>query len=234
MSQMGKAGDAKNCAPDEATMTESTSNPVYRLYRGAGSAAAIDYSTPIATLPATENAAAVRLDLLPCDWASGVTWFIAVRSVDANGIEFGDPAAILAAEFDSAGRLMTPRPAAPGNLSARPTAGQRLAIAWRFQPEPGRAAPAPTSFRIFLAPANTTVEQMLAGEAAAAVPAGRLTADYLYRWTSAGLSAGPWHVIVCGVAESPSGAIAGVPADVVGWVRPSQAVAIGLLTAEVR
>jgi hypothetical protein len=141
---------------------------------------------------------------------------------------------MVTAEFDPAGRLMTPRPAAPLDLSARPAAGQKLAISWRFQAAPSRTAPAPTSFRIFLAPANTTVAQMLAGEAAAILPADRLAADRLYRWASAGLSAGPWHVVVCGVIESASGVVAGHPADMVGWVRPSLAIDVGLLTAEMR
>ena len=206
----------------------------YRIYRGAGSVAAIDYSAPIETVPVTGDPASVRLDLLAVNWAAGETWFIAIRSVNTAGVEFADPAAIVRAEFDDAGRLLPQCPSQVCDLSAQPTAGQRLAVAWRYAARTG--SPAPTQFHVFLAPGTTTVEQMLAGQPAATLsaPAGRLTIDYTYGWASSVLDCGPWRAVVRAVTASTSGIAAGPAGDVVGWVRPSRAVHVHILAAEVR
>ncbi|MDD4892252.1 MAG: hypothetical protein PHU85_20205 [Phycisphaerae bacterium] len=201
----------------------------YRIYRGAGSVDAIDFATPIATVPA--NGQPIRLAAIPGGWPAGVTWFIAVRSVDAAGVEFAQPRAIARAEFDAAGRLLPARPGPVSDLRAAATSGSRLAASWRYRGDPDQ--PPPARFELFVASAAATLESMLSSTPAAPVTAEPDAENpaWVYAWTSPGLASGLWRVAVRALA--PSGA-AGDGVDTIAAATPSRAPNIPLLQAEVQ
>lgn len=203
----------------------------YRLYRGAGSPDAIDYSAPIATVPADENP--MTLPAVAGGWPAGVVWFVAVRSVDAAGAEFAQPRAIGRVEFDPAGNVVAPAPGPVLDLAADPASAQRIDLTWRTRPDATR--PAATRFAIRIADPAVPLATLLAGPATASVPATDAgAAGRPYTWRSATLPAGRYRVAIVPLAGPEAAPLAGPGRCVIAEARASRAAAVTLLEVEVR
>ncbi|MCG3180554.1 MAG: hypothetical protein BIFFINMI_02916 [Phycisphaerae bacterium] len=176
---------------------------------------------------APPGVAAVTLP--PLDWSAGGQWTLELRPVDSAGNELADPHAVRCVALDASGQLFPPAPAPLRSLTVQPTAGARLAVAWRYVDAPGGVAA--ERFEIFVGPATgQSPEELLAIGAAAEVSVDAGEAG-LFGWTSLPLATGQsWRV---GVRAASAGA-AGPVAWRTACTQPSEAPVIGMLIAEVR
>jgi len=171
------------------------------VYRGPNAAIAIDYDTLIAAAPV--DATAVQLP--PADWSAAATWFLALRTVDGDGVEYADPTAIVAMSVDASGHVLPPAPAGVKDLAVAPTAAQRLTIRWRYVTAALAGGSEPSSFEVFVGPASgQTLAQLLAEPPAATVP---FDASGSYEWTTAPMPVGiAWRIAVHALsADGPVG-----------------------------
>jgi hypothetical protein len=87
----------------------------YNIYRGVGSADAINWDNPVAVAPAEETEALVAGQEL----APGTSYFYALRAVSQEGLEESSRSAVACVEVDAQGQLLPPPLARCGELTAR-------------------------------------------------------------------------------------------------------------------
>ncbi|MCE5277207.1 MAG: hypothetical protein ABFD92_16890 [Planctomycetaceae bacterium] len=127
----------------------------YRLYRGRGGLANVDFSTPIGT--AGVDAGGVTLTALGHDPAARYTYV--VRAVRRNAlqqwVETPDFSCTAQIETDDQGQWVADRPWGLGKVWAQPAAAGELHVGWEFQTPYGAAAPA--GFAVYSGPASGAV-----------------------------------------------------------------------------
>jgi hypothetical protein len=146
--------------------------PRYRVYSNGGTGGPVDLATPAADVDALSWSSA---PLAPGRWS------FLVRAYDpATGFEERNVDARFSVEVSGSGADVTGRPQAPSGVSASASPGGAAAVTWAFAPN-GR--PAPSEFRVYLAPHGTTP-----GAPAAVVPYAALRS--VFSASVPGLAAG--------------------------------------------
>ena len=131
----------------------------YRIYRGLGSVCDVDFSSPVATAPAS----ATSLQLQGLGHLPSCRYVYALRAV-ADDLEAPDVSCWVEFETDPQGQFVGRRPAAVSGLAAEPISGARVRLDWSYlTPASG---PAAAEFAVCLAPSP----QGLSGQPALIVP----------------------------------------------------------------
>ncbi len=178
----------------------------YRIYRGPGSICDVDFSTPVATAPA--SASSVQLDAL--GHAPSHRYAYAVRAV-ADDIEEDGVSCWVQFETDAQGLYIGPRPPGVLGLAGQPISNARVRLTWSCLTPAG--GPAVAEFAVYHGPSP----QMSAAQPALTVP---FTRDGEYSCTLA-LQHGQTRYFR--VAARTAGGVESRPARPVGPI-----VAIGL------
>ncbi|MFW6145743.1 MAG: hypothetical protein ACOC7R_00250 [Planctomycetota bacterium] len=114
----------------------------YRLYRGRGGASAIDWTTPVATVPAGQ----ATVDLAGAGHEAGAVYTYALRPV-RDDVESPDCACLVELALDAAGEWPGDRPApVTGLAAAAADGGVRVHWHWRADPD----GPAADRFAVFV------------------------------------------------------------------------------------
>ncbi|NLF32505.1 MAG: hypothetical protein GX591_16640 [Planctomycetes bacterium] len=116
----------------------------YRLYRGRGGPSSIDWTAPVASVPAGQGA----VELAAAGHEPGATYTYALRPV-LDGVESPDFACLAELSLDAAGQWPGPRPAPVTALAAVPR-GSTVEVAWHWRAAAGTAAA--ERFAVFVGP----------------------------------------------------------------------------------
>ncbi len=156
----------------------------YNLYRGSGSADAIDFTSPVGA------AGRDVVGISNFAWrphAVSTRYYYAVKSIGGGGVESEGSLPARVAEFDGGGGLIGLRPNAPTGLAVRATAGGAFALRWLYGSR--LEAAAPSAFRIYHDAGTGTVDY---NTLVASVPYVRGRAHFVY--ASAGFAHGSRRV----------------------------------------
>lgn len=117
----------------------------YRVYRGLGGICDVDFSSPVATAPASATAVQFRgLGHLPSS-----RYVYALRAL-ADDLEAPDVSCWVEFETDSQGQYVGRRPAAVAGLAAEPISGARVRLDWSYLTP--AAGPAAAEFAVYYSP----------------------------------------------------------------------------------
>ena len=126
----------------------------YHVYTNDGRGGAVDYTRPIATVPAASALPAAILAVGPLGRPSDNLF--AVRAFDdASGVEEANTDARVRVVLDATGRDVTARPLGVRGLAARWAVGNDVLVTWGYLPA-GQGGP-PASFAVAATPADPAV-----------------------------------------------------------------------------
>jgi len=118
------------------TPESDPSGGYYDIFRGVASPAAIDWHSPIASVPAGTGQAV----LVGLGHEIGVQYLYGIRAVSEAGIEECGTQAVACVELDAEGQLLSPPLARPEELTVRLTREGMILLGFSHQVPPGYAA----------------------------------------------------------------------------------------------
>jgi len=107
--------------------TESLTAPIHRVY--AGRDGAIDYNAPVAVMAPGDSQVEIPKQDLPPD----SIWHYARRAISGCGLE-SDSSPACVVRIDAEGNMIGNTPNPPLDLIARPSAGGKMVLKWRYSP----------------------------------------------------------------------------------------------------
>jgi hypothetical protein len=118
------------------TPESDPSGGYYDIFRGVASPAAIDWVSPVASIPAGTGQAV----LAGLGHEIGVQYLYGIRTVSEAGIEECGTQAVACVELDAEGQLLSPPLARPEELTVRLTREGMILLGFSHQVPPGYAA----------------------------------------------------------------------------------------------
>jgi hypothetical protein len=118
------------------TPESDPSGGYYDIFRGIASPAAIDWVSPVASIPAGTGQAV----LAGLGHEIGVQYWYGIRTVSEAGIEECGTQAVACVELDAEGQLLSPPLARPEELTVRLTREGMILLGFSHQVPPGYAA----------------------------------------------------------------------------------------------
>jgi hypothetical protein len=111
----------------------------YNLYRWTGEKYPVDVSEGI--VGAAQSGANTISNFPFVTHVAGTRYWYLVRAVGAGGVEEQNELLVARVELDGSGELLGPEPNAPESVCARPVAGGRVELSWRYDPTGQEAEP---------------------------------------------------------------------------------------------
>jgi hypothetical protein len=118
------------------TPESDPSGGYYDIFRGVASPAAIDWNSPVGSVPAGSGQAV----LAGLGHEIGVDYWYGIRTVSEAGIEECGTQAVACVELDAEGQLLSPPLARPEELTVRLTREGMILLGFSHQVPPGYAA----------------------------------------------------------------------------------------------